>query len=78
MPGPVGETPQQRVARLKAAAAKAKSAQVSQFDKWVLVGRRWADRAHRFTAFTLIGVTGTLCMEIDFEGWSSTELVQNL
>lgn len=56
-PAPAGETPQQKIARLRAAAAAAKRGQESQFDKVVRIGRVWADRAHRFTAISLIGLT---------------------
>lgn len=56
-PGPPGETPQQRVKRLRAAADKARDAQISTFDKFLMKGRVWADKAHRFTAFSLIGLT---------------------
>ncbi|KAA8577211.1 hypothetical protein MFRU_021g00800 [Monilinia fructicola] len=56
-PGPPGETPQQRVKRLRAAADRARDAQISTFDKLIMRGRVWADKAHRFTAFTLIGLT---------------------
>lgn len=59
-PGPGGETPQQKVARLRAAAAKARDVDVSGFDRLVMRGRVWADRAHRFTALSLIGITGKL------------------
>jgi Cytochrome oxidase c assembly len=58
-PGPLGETPQQKVRRLREAAARARDAKISTFDKFVIRGRVWADRAHRFTALTLIGLTGT-------------------
>lgn len=56
-PAPSNETPQQKIARLRAAAAAAKRGQESQFDQVVRIGRRWADRAHRFTAIGLIGLT---------------------
>ncbi|MCJ1367951.1 hypothetical protein MMC16_007087 [Acarospora aff. strigata] len=56
---PIGEeTPQQKVARLRQAARAAKEAQVPQFEKVIARGRVWADRAHRFTALSLIGATG--------------------
>ncbi|KAI9881278.1 MAG: hypothetical protein M1830_005564 [Pleopsidium flavum] len=56
---PLGdETPHEKVARLRHAARMAKEAQVSQFDKIVIRGRVWADRAHRVTALGLIGATG--------------------
>ncbi|TKX26270.1 hypothetical protein C1H76_1231 [Elsinoe australis] len=54
---PQNETPQQKIARLRAAAARAKLGKESQFDKVVRVGRVWADRAHRTTAWGLIGLT---------------------
>lgn len=56
-PAPSGETPQQKIARLRAAAALAKQGKESSFDKTVRIGRVWADRAHRVTAITLIGFT---------------------
>jgi hypothetical protein len=57
-PAPAGETPQQKVMRLRAAAARAKQQKLTTFDKAVVKGRVFADRAHRFTALTLIGITG--------------------
>lgn len=58
-PAPIGETPQQKIARLRAAAALAKSGALREtsFDRVVRVGRVWADRAHRVTALGLIGLT---------------------
>ncbi|THX48195.1 hypothetical protein D6D08_10089 [Aureobasidium pullulans] len=55
---PSGETPQQKIARLRAAASRARTGKESTFDSVVRVGRRWADRAHRLTAYSLIGLTG--------------------
>jgi len=55
---PSNETAQEKIARLRAAAAQARAGQESQFDKVVRVGRTWADRAHRFTTWSLIGLTG--------------------
>ena len=57
-PPPPNETPQQKVARLREAARRAKLEQVSRFDKVVAKGRVVADTAHRFTAITLIAATG--------------------
>lgn len=54
---PAGETPQQKIARLRAAAALAKQGKETAFDKTVRIGRVWADRAHRVTALSLIGLT---------------------
>ncbi|RDL42069.1 Uncharacterized protein BP5553_02048 [Venustampulla echinocandica] len=56
-PGPKGETPQEKVRRLRAAADRARDANISTFDKLIIRGRVWADRAHRFTALSLIGAT---------------------
>ncbi|KAF2834772.1 hypothetical protein M501DRAFT_943629 [Patellaria atrata CBS 101060] len=53
-----GETPQQKVARLRENARRAKLAKESTFDRIVARGRVWADRAHRVTAITLIAATG--------------------
>jgi hypothetical protein len=61
-PGPPGETPQEKVRRLRAAADRARDAQVSSFDKVIARGRVWADKAHRFTALSLIGITGMLTL----------------
>jgi len=54
---PPNESPQQKIARLRAAAAAAKRGRESGFDKTVRIGRVWADRAHRVTAIGLIGLT---------------------
>ncbi|KAF2086730.1 hypothetical protein K490DRAFT_74324 [Saccharata proteae CBS 121410] len=52
------ETPQEKVARLRAAAQQAKKGKESTFDKVVARGRVWADRAHKVTALSLIAATG--------------------
>jgi len=57
---PANETPAQKIARLRAAAAQARLAQENKFDKVVRIGRVWADRAHRITAWSLIGLSGEL------------------
>ena len=54
---PSGESPQRKIARLRAAAALAKRGKETQFDRAVRIGRIWADRAHRVTAFSLVGLT---------------------
>jgi hypothetical protein len=56
-PGPPGETAQEKIRRLRAAADRARDAQVTPLDKLLVRGRVWADRAHRFTALSLIGAT---------------------
>ncbi|TKA69271.1 hypothetical protein B0A49_08366 [Cryomyces minteri] len=57
-PPSTNETPQQKVARLREAARRAKLGQDSTFDRVVDKGRVWADRAHRFVALGLIAATG--------------------
>jgi hypothetical protein len=57
-PGPPGETPQEKVKRLRAAADRARFEKIDPIDKWIVRGRVWADRAHRFTALSLIGISG--------------------
>ncbi|KAI9757290.1 MAG: phosphatidylinositol kinase- protein kinase tor1 [Chaenotheca gracillima] len=52
-----GETPQQKVARLKEAARRSKLDQISTFDKIVVRGRVWADRAHAVATLSLIGAS---------------------
>lgn len=52
------ETPAQKVARLRAARLAEKASQVSNWDKIVVTGREWADRAHRTVAWGLIAFTG--------------------
>ena len=54
---PANESAQQKIARLRAAAAASRRGKESQFDTVVRVGRVWADRAHRATAIGLIGLT---------------------
>lgn len=65
-PGPPGETPQQKIKRLRAAADRARDAQTSPVDKLIMRGRVWADVAHRITTLTLIGLT---CMLSRAHSW---------
>ncbi|KAH6617728.1 cytochrome oxidase c assembly-domain-containing protein [Chaetomium sp. MPI-SDFR-AT-0129] len=51
------ETPEQKVARLRAAHQRAKAAQVSKFDAVVDHSRRFFDSAHKITVVGLIGFT---------------------
>ena len=51
------ETPQQKIARLRAAADAAKRQTETRFDRTVRIGRLVADKAHRYTAMGLIGAT---------------------
>jgi hypothetical protein len=66
-----GETPQERVARLREAARRAKveKAAGSTFDRLVDRGRLWADRAHRVTAVGLIGATSSYPAGFTFTWW---------
>lgn len=52
------ETPEQKVARLRAAHQRAKLAKVSRLDKFLEVGRKVADSTHRLTVVGLIGLSG--------------------
>ncbi|EON99267.1 hypothetical protein UCRPA7_5263 [Phaeoacremonium minimum UCRPA7] len=54
---PPRETPEQRVARLRAAHLAAKQAEVSRFDRVVSGSRRFFDSAHKFTVVSLLGFT---------------------
>ncbi|KAK2626817.1 hypothetical protein QTJ16_003992 [Diplocarpon rosae] len=54
---PAGETPQEKVKRLRAAANRARDAQITTFDKMILRGRVWADRAHKFVTLSLIAAS---------------------
>lgn len=56
---PNSESPEQRVARLRAAHEKAKTAQVSRFDQLLAKSRPFFDSAHRITVISLVGLTGT-------------------
>lgn len=53
-----GETPLERVKRLRASANKARDAQVTGFDRLIVRGRVWADVAHKTVNLFLIGSTG--------------------
>lgn len=53
-----GETPEQKVARLRAAHQAAKNAKVSSLDRIIGGTRRIFDNAHRITIISLIGFTG--------------------
>ncbi|CAN8098232.1 unnamed protein product [Discula destructiva] len=55
--GPGGETPEQRVARLRAAHEAAKNAKVSRFDVFLARVRPFFDSAHRVTVVGLVGLT---------------------
>ncbi|RMZ92354.1 hypothetical protein DV736_g446, partial [Chaetothyriales sp. CBS 134916] len=57
-PPPEAETPAQKVARLRAVARAQREAQYTTTDKLLAKGRRWADIAHRTTAYGLIALTG--------------------
>jgi hypothetical protein len=54
------ETPLEKVARLRAEKQRAKLAEVSSGDRLIMRGRVVADKLHRFTALSLLGLTGTL------------------
>ena len=52
------ETPAEKVARLRAARMAEKAAQFSRWDKAVVRGRGWADRAHKITVYFLVTFSG--------------------
>lgn len=52
------ETPEQRVARLRAAHEAAKNAKTSRFDQILAKSRPFFDSAHKFTVISLVGLTG--------------------
>lgn len=57
--GPPEETAAEKVARLRAARLKEREAQVTTWDRIVLRGRVWADRAHKVTVYSLVGFSST-------------------
>ncbi|KAJ5752472.1 hypothetical protein N7520_009389 [Penicillium odoratum] len=60
-PGPDGtpETPKQKVARLRAQARAARMAQSSSgVDRWIELGRRFANKAHKGMVYSLIAASG--------------------
>lgn len=52
------ETPAQKVARLRAARFAAKYAEAPLWDRIVIRGRYVADKVHRITVYSLMGLTG--------------------
>lgn len=60
---PTSETPQEKVARLRAELrSQREGGQLSFGDRLVSGGRRWADRLHRGATFALLGFTGITAM----------------
>ncbi|KAJ2961812.1 hypothetical protein NQ176_g10983 [Zarea fungicola] len=53
-----GETPEQRVKRLRLAHLAAQKAQISQMDRIIDVSRRFFDVAHRWTVGGIVVFTG--------------------
>ena len=52
---PPVETPAEKVARLRQARLREREAQTTTWDRLVVRGRVWADKAHRITIYTLVG-----------------------
>ncbi|KAK4676878.1 hypothetical protein QC764_403560 [Podospora pseudoanserina] len=52
------ETPDEKVARLRAAHQRAKLANVSKLEQYLAVGRSLADKGHRLSVMALIGFSG--------------------
>ncbi|KAJ5554235.1 hypothetical protein N7513_004194 [Penicillium frequentans] len=58
-PGGKPETPKQKVERLRAQARAARMAQSSSgVDRWIEVGRRFANKAHKGMVYSLIAASG--------------------
>ena len=55
---PPGETPLQKVARLRQVRLKERLAEMSRWDRVVMKGRVWADFAHRTTVVIILLFTG--------------------
>lgn len=60
------ETPAQKVARLRAARFAAKYAEAPLWDRIVIRGRYVADKAHRITVYSLMGLTGMFSFSSQF------------
>jgi hypothetical protein len=54
----LGETPQQKVARLRAEHMRQKAAQLTAWDRIILRSRSMADAAHRWTMFGILTFSG--------------------
>lgn len=52
---PPGETPAEKVARLRQVRLREREAQITTWDRVVIRGRVWADRAHKVTVYSLLG-----------------------
>lgn len=52
---PSGETAAEKVARLRQARLREREAQITTWDRVVIRGRVWADRAHKVTVVSLLG-----------------------
>lgn len=57
-PGAPTETPAEKVARLRAARLREREAQITNWDRVVVKGRSWADRAHKMTVYSLVTFSG--------------------
>ena len=55
---PPAETPAEKVARLRQARLREREAQITTWDRFVIRGRGWADRAHKFTVYSIIAFSG--------------------
>lgn len=65
-PQKFAETPAQKVARLRAARYAAKYAEAPLWDRIVIRGRYVADKAHRITVYSLMGLTGKSSFRLHF------------
>lgn len=72
-PGAAKETPQQRVARLRAAHDAAKQASISPLDRFLEKTRPIFNSAHKITVVGLVGLTGVFLSRLNFAGRSPRE-----
>lgn len=63
---PPGETAAEKVARLRQARLKEREAQITTWDRVVVRGRVWADRAHKVTVYSIVGFSSTYTLSRDF------------
>ena len=52
------ETPAEKVARLRAQRMREREGQMTRWDRVVVRGRSWADRAHKVTVYFLVTFSG--------------------
>ncbi|KAL9076110.1 MAG: hypothetical protein Q9161_001157 [Pseudevernia consocians] len=69
---PPGETAAEKVARLREARLREREAQMTTWDRVVIRGRVWADKAHRITVFSIIGFS---IVTVAITGFALTDMI---